>query len=1228
MSSSKTIEQTYVKKNPIQHIKDCPDTYVGSMDLTDVNLWTFDKTTGMMLKKDIIIIPALYKIFDEILVNVYDQYIRSRHDATKEKVSIIKVNVDVAANEISIYNNGEGIPVAIHQEHNKYVAEMIFGDLLTSSNYDKDEKKITGGKNGFGAKLANIFSTRFIVETVDRITQKKYVQEFRNNMEITEKPKITKATGKPYVKITFNPDFKFLGKGDATTIPPDMEALFLRRVYDMMACTDDSVTVYWNEEKLGCKAFEKYVDLYIGPKTQTQRVTEVVNDRWELVVCPSADNNLEHISFVNGIYTYRGGEHVDYIATQVARKLVNFLKKKKKNAVTVKESYIKDNMMVFLKCSIENPSFSSQTKEYMTTVAKNFGSKCNVSDQFIEKLSKIGIVEKAMKLGDFKDAMNLDKVLSTTSKSRPRIPKYEPANWAGTNKYKECILILTEGDSAKSSVEAAFNVVGRDKFGIFPLKGKLLNVRNAALKTIADNTEINNIREIMGLQFKNATTQENMVYDEELIGLNYGKIMIMADQDHDGSHIKGLLMNYIEAFWPSLFAVSGFITSFKTPIVVVTKKVGNKDKIQFFNMTNYLKWKDEVNINQWTVKYYKGLGTSNRTDFQDYFKDYEKHYMEFHNEEEDGHEAITLAFDDERADDRKLWLGNYDKNLVVDVSENRISYKEFIDKDLIHFSNYDNVRSIPNICDGLKPSQRKVMYYLLCKIRSECVELKVAQLAGSVASKTDYHHGETSMMDTIINMAQNFVGANNINLLYPSGQFGTRRMNGKDSASARYIYTYLEPIARILYNKDDLALLNYNYDDSEKEIEPEWFLPILPMVLINGCEGIGTGYSTFIYPHNPIEIVANIRRLMAGEEPVEMAPYFRGYKGNIFKDGGKYHTQGTYTILPGNVVEITELPLGMSIEHYKTVLDELMIDKTEKVAGKLQKQCVTDFMDNSTDVQINFKVKFSPVKFKALVGNDKTKLEKLLKLTSSGQTKDTFMHLFNAENKMTKYDKHLDILKEFYEIRLKYYQKRYDYLFNKYKDELDIIKEKIRFIELFITDKLKLINQDDSIIVASLEAHNFIKMKLDSKNKNKNKNNSIAEEDAGEDNDVDNSDVNEVDVSDDVKKAMMQYNYLIGMSIRTLTKKRMEELQNQKDAKQILFDEISNKTTKEMWNEDLEEFLIKYEEMMEQWHEKMEHDSAVVKQTTKTGGTKKGGVKKIVAGESIKKMVKTVKVVK
>ena len=881
----------------------------------------------------------------------------------------------------------------------------------------------------------NIFSTSFIVETVDEHSQKKYTQEFKNNMEIVGKPKIVKFTGKGYTKITFKPDFQLLGKGDASQLDDDIINLFHRRVLDMTACTDESVSVYWNNKKINCKSFEKYVEMYIGPKGNLPRVYEKVNDRWEVIVCPWDSNSLEHVSFVNGIYTFRGGEHVDYVSNQIARKMNNQLKKKKGNKINLKEAHIKDNMMLFLKCSIENPSFSSQTKEYMTTVTKNFGSKCTVSDQFIDKLSKTGILQQAQKLGEFKDSIKLDKSVTSSKKRRLPIPKYEPANWAGGKKSKECVLILTEGDSAKSSAEAGFNIIGRDTHGIFPLRGKLLNVRDATLKQIANNAEINYIKEIMGLQFFKKGTKQKMVYNKDLTGLNYGRIMIMCDQDLDGFHIKGLLMNYIGHFWPSLLEIPGFISAFKTPIVIATKKNKKGEKVSFFSLKNYSDWKKEINLNQWNIKYYKGLGTSNRTDFQDYFRNFDDHYLEYNNDDDGADEALNLAFSKKLADKRKDWLGEYDPDDIIDASLKHISYRDLVHKELKHFSNYDNHRNIPNICDGLKPSQRKVIHYLL-KYTTNYDEIKVAQLAGSVAGKTDYHHGENSMMDTIINMAQDHMGSNNINLLHPEGQFGTRRLNGKDSSSARYIYTYLAPIAKILYKSYDLPLLKYLEDDNGKQIEPEWFLPILPMILINGSEGIGTGYSTFVSLHNPMDVVNNIRNLLKSKDTVEMKPWFRGFNGLIIKEENKdgcdkYITYGKYNVPSNNEVNVTELPVGMSTEKYKEYLSSLIIDGSEKDLNKKKRQCLIDFWDNSTDTQVNFTLKFTPKKYQSFKSAEK--LEELLKISSSNQTKDTYMHLFNAEHKITRYNSADDILHEFYHIRLEYYQKRKDYLLSNIK---------------------------------------------------------------------------------------------------------------------------------------------------------------------------------------------------
>lgn len=147
--------------------------------------------------------------------------------------------------------------------------------------------------------------------------------------------------------------------------------------------------------------------------------------------------------------------------------------------------------------------------------------------------------------------------------------------------------------------------------------------------------------------------------------------------------------------------------------------------------------------------------------------------------------------------------------------------------------------------------------------------MKVAQLAGSIAEHTAYHHGEVSLMSTIINLAQNYVGSNNINLLQPIGQFGTRLMGGKDSASPRYIFTMLSPLARAIFHPHDDALLKYLKEDNQK-IEPEWYMPVIPMVLVNGSEGIGTGWSTKIPNYNPREIIENLKRMIRGEDPVDM----------------------------------------------------------------------------------------------------------------------------------------------------------------------------------------------------------------------------------------------------------------------------------------------------------------------------------------------------------------------
>ena len=918
----KTVEEIFVKKTQLEHIFDLPDTYIGSIENTELDTWVYNEENNKIIFKNVKYIPGLYKIFDEVLVNAIDQHVRIENDPNiKQKVTEIKVNIDQENNSLSVCNNGIGIPVVEHQEHKIYIPELIFGQLLTSSNYDKDEKKITGGKNGYGAKLANIFSKKFKITTIDHERKLKYVQVFENNMTVKNKPVITKCTEKPYTNIEFYPD---LERFNIDKINDDTINLMKKRVIDCTACTNKNVNVYLNNNKIDCKTLDKYVSYYLD--NDVEKVYEEVNDRWEVVMVVNPDAKFEQVSFVNGISTMKGGKHVDYIVNGLTKKIQTYISTKgyKRKKMELKSSHLKDNMFIFVKSTVENPAFDSQIKEYLTTPSSKFGSTCLISDKFIEKVMKTSLIERAIKLNEFKDNLGLQKISGKKTSNVRGIEKLDDANKAGTNESLDCTLILTEGDSAKALAISGLSVIGRDYYGVFPLRGKLLNVRDINMKKVTDNQEISSLVKIVGLKFSKKKDMTEVTKD-----LRYGKILILTDADVDGSHIKGLLINLFSVFWPELLEIPGFLMSLATPIIKAKKQ---KNVHEFYTLTEFDKWKETIdNLKQWNIKYYKGLGTSTSEEAKGYFTDIEKKNIKYINGNqiiEDTNilkstQKIELAFDKKKSEDRKLWLKSYNKNNIIEQTQKNVPFHEFIDKELIHFSDYDCKRSIPNMIDGLKPSLRKIMFS--CLKRNLKKEIKVSQLAGYVSENSAYHHGEQSLYDSIIGLAQNFVGSNNIELLDPKGQFGTRLEHGKDSASPRYIFTNLSELAFHIFNPLDNPLLEYNEDDGNK-IEPIWYIPIVPVILINGTEGIGTGFSTKVPCHNPEEIVNNIYSLMDDKPLKQMKPWFRGFQGKIdFKKINEFGVQqyinhGCYKIIDDTTVFISELPIGKSTEDYKVFL--------------------------------------------------------------------------------------------------------------------------------------------------------------------------------------------------------------------------------------------------------------------------------------------------------------------
>jgi DNA topoisomerase-2 len=1185
--------QKYQKMTDREHILKKPDTYIGTIEPTETMEYVAtaapaatDATTdaaaaATLTRRNITYIPGLYKLFDEGMVNMRDHVVRQAQAVSDGKpdalpVTTLEVEIDPADGTIHMTNDGNGIDVAQHPEHKLWIPEMIFGHLRTSTNYDENKKeKIVGGKNGFGFKLVLIWSVWGRVETVDHVRGLKYCQEFRNNLSEIVPPVVTKSKVKPYTRVSFRPDYARFGL-PGNNLTADMVALFLKRTYDIAAVTDKTVKVKYNGALVPVRHFQQYVDLYIGAKGGSgsegggvKRIYECPDPRWEYVVCLTTTDEFAHVSFVNGIYTPRGGKHVEYITNQIVRKLAEVIKKKKK--VDVKPNTIKEQLMLFLRCDIENPSFSSQTKDELGTAVANFGSSCKVSDEFIEKLAKMGVMDAACALTEVKDTKAAKKTDGAKTRTIRGIPKLVDANYAGSpDKSAQCTIILCEGDSAKAGIISGLSKEDRNYIGVYPMKGKLFNVHGETTKRIAENREIAEIKQILGLEAGKTYTPADVA-----TRLRYGKVLFMTDQDLDGAHIQGLGINLFQNEWPSLTKIPGFIGFMNTPILKARR---GAQEVLFYNDGEFDAWKKqfpgEVVPASWSTKYYKGLGTSTGKEFKEYFE--HKKMVSFVHTGKESDDHLDMAFNKKRADDRKEWLSNYSREAFLDTSKPAIPYEEFIDRGLIHFSIYDNERSIPNLMDGLKISLRKILYAAFKKGGLK-TEIKVAQFSGYVSEHSAYHHGEASLNAAIVGMAQNFVGSNNINLLEPNGQFGTRGAGGNDSASERYIFTQLNKLTRLLFRQDDDSVLSYINDDGQM-VEPMYYAPVIPMILVNGSKGIGTGFSTDVIPHNPLQIIAYIRAMLTGvsaaDRPV-IEPYFKGFKGTIKNiassatsgapaasaasgapaasaASAKYLIKGTYEIVADRKVRITELPIGTWTDDYKEFLEKLMeapaasASDKDKDKGKASAGAgvpvLKEYTDMSTDTVIDITVTFhpsyphTPKDLEATIVDadaGTNKLEKLLGLFTTQST--TNMNLFDAHEKLRKYATIYNVIEDYYAERLALYAKRKTAMLAQLANELRVLTNRARYIQEVLDDKLELRRQTKEAIFAKMVEHGYEHIEGDA-----------------------------------------EFKYLLKMPMDSVTDENVRHLLAERDSKRAQHQGLTDTTIEALWVRDLDELETEY----------------------------------------------------
>lgn len=1174
MAEERKVEEEYQSLNFVEHALKRPQMYIGDTVTKNFNVLIYNPQNQKIEYQNLRCNLGLLKIIDEIISNAQDNKQRD------PKMDQLNITLNKDEQQITIQNNGRAIPVQIHAETNLYVPEMLFGEERSGSNFDENRGSL-GGLNGIGSTLTNVFSTEFIVKVCDQKNKKYFEQTFSNNLRDRTEPIVRKlkAKEKNSVSISFKPDFTHF---ENMSFDNTLCNLIIKRCYDTAAfCSmlpgkkveiNCKIIDNGNETNIAVsdqvKTFRDYINMIPSFSDNILLEKNFQNKRWQIVI--GFKEESYNLSLVNGLFI-PNGTHIACIQKQ----LVNYIKKQKKVPSNISGPKLASLFSIGINCLVNDAEFDSQTKTNLTNHMSQFESECQLSNaQLKEILDDEEVNSYLTALISQKTISSMQKSKGSRQKTLVNIDKLKDAQLAGhKNEGRKCTLILCEGDSAAAGIMCMLQKLGREYYGIYPLKGKPLNVREKTNK-VAENKEIQDIMNIVGLQI-------GTHYDETNIKkLRYGCIDVMGDEDFDGQHIKILILNFIHYFWPELLQNDFFrVQTTLTPLVKMKPKSKNikKNKI-FFTLQAFEKFQKTEDFKKYKdAKYYKGLGTSTPADMREYAEDidYFRVYFDHINQQDtDTLILATRSIDKKKEPElnqyKKQWINEHNPENYIDFdTQKNTSLYEFIQNNGRAYYKHTFSRALPHMLDGLKVSQRKVLYYLQKKgIYGEKNEKKVASLSGGIIETLAYHHGEASLNETIVNLAQNFVGSNNVQLLVDSGQFGSRELGGEDHAAPRYISTYLHDITKSLFRQEDLPLLEYNVDDDNNPVEPVHFVPVLPTLLVNGSTGIATAYSTSIHNYNIQEIIEYYKRRLhsslQNSEAIEyekILPYYKGFTGHIEYIENGFITYGIYEVLPENKLKITELPIRSWTQKYKKFLiDEFNknASTSEDVSNKKSsskgakktktKKTETPKLVNSFEELCNGDHIYFVIDVPETINLNEMSHSDIIntfKLSTKFSTNN--MHAFNSQNTVAHYPEVSDILEEFYNTRLHYYDLRKTNMLEILESNMLETKNKYEFIAKVRANEID-IRIDEEELIAQLEEMGFDKL-----------------------------------VSASSKEA--NYNYLLNITTRQYTQNNYDKLCQNYEAMKAEFELISGKTIEQLWLDDIgeiEECLEKMENASDQ----------------------------------------------
>jgi len=1009
-------EKKYKILTQIEHVLLRSDMYIGSLEPETVSrIVTEDKEVKEL---NVVCSKAFLKIVDEVISNAQD------YQATDPTVSSITLNVNKENGWIKVVNNGKTtVSTKPFESSDKVVAQVVYGVLLSGSNFDDDQKRTWLGRNGVGVKLTNIFSKEFVVDLCDPETGEEHIIVWKDNMKKEDKHTVKKySKKKACTTVLFLPDYERFKM--SLPLSDDVCSLLKGRMQDLAFLTNKKVNVCFNDEQIIYSDLKSYVSMLGGTIMSYENIKGEGGSNLE--VCLSVNCPKPHLhSFVNGARCYGTA------CNMVLSKITEPFSLKFPNATRLSQ-IVKDNICLIVNATVENPSFTSQTKEVLSTTNSKLGFEYNISNSLSKKLLESPIYKIIEQSIEKKDDKGTAKAIK--NRSGP-ISDYEKATKIGGK--EPCTLWITEGKSAKALVVAGFSVIGRDKNGVYPLRGKPLNSYDKPLKEVLTNREWLDLIHILKLD-------PNKIYDMETIKkLPYQHLSIVTDQDDDGSHILGLILVFFQKFFPTLIEIHpNFLQRFVTPIVRV-KATQKSTYTNFYSLQAFKQWSTTNKCSE--ANYYKGLGTSSVEEAKEYFRASKKNTVNILFENELCHTLLSESYGKMYANKRKEMIQSINFESCVDYTKSNVTVHDFCKNELVHFSYANITRTIPGI-DGLKPGQRKTIFTVF-KDKSR-IKYKVAELAAKVTGTAKYHHGEASLQETIAHMTQQYCGANQIRYLEALSQSGTRHDDRKVHAQPRYMNTKVDEICRLIFPEEEDSVLSYNEEDGV-QVEPKCYAGTIPMILVNGAKGIGTGYSTEIPTFSIDDILEHCIHECNGtttEKPLNYKT--NGFNGSITKEDNSLIYKGTVldeditwkekdASKYGKVLRITELPPQVWTNDVKEQLEKC--DYIYEVVNHTK----------NDDIELHVHI---------LHGEDFEKCMTNIKKMVTKRVSLNNMNLFDSNGILRNYTSATEIIKEHSKLKLSVCKKRLNNTIKNLEEDMKLASAKLTYITLVINEKIKVMN--------------------------------------------------------------------------------------------------------------------------------------------------------------------------